>query len=116
MRSVVVVLPASMCAMIPMLRVFSRGNALGIVSCRSVVDGGCGCRAGSGGAGKKIGPGGPTRGLLIGARPASLCGRVLHVGNRCPPPALADEHAQAARTADHSIPAGALLPAVVGER
>jgi hypothetical protein len=31
MRSVVVVLPASMCAMIPMLRVFSSGKLLGIV-------------------------------------------------------------------------------------
>src|SRR5437879_3698371 len=30
MRSVVVVLPASMCAMIPMLRVFSRGNSRAI--------------------------------------------------------------------------------------
>src|SRR5215216_3526376 len=31
MRSVVVVLPASMCAMIPMFRVFSSGNVRGIV-------------------------------------------------------------------------------------
>src|SRR6185295_4924465 len=30
MRSVVVVLPASMCAMMPMLRVFSRGNVRGM--------------------------------------------------------------------------------------
>src|SRR5690242_2736789 len=33
MRSVVVVLPASMWAMIPMLRVFSRGNSRAMFSC-----------------------------------------------------------------------------------
>src|SRR4051794_37167724 len=43
MRSVVVVLPASMCAMIPMLRVFSRGNLRGI-SEGGGGSGGCGQR------------------------------------------------------------------------
>src|SRR5580658_3744981 len=44
MRSVVVVLPASMWAMMPMLRVFSRGNsrvvlAISVVSCSLIVAG-----------------------------------------------------------------------------
>src|SRR5579863_7046240 len=63
MRSVVVVLPASMCAMIPMLRVFSRAKALGILDF---------CRLGRVtprrsaylAAGKKRGPVGPRRVLL----------------------------------------------------
>src|SRR3954453_21668037 len=53
MRSVVVVLPASMCAMIPMLRVFSRENFLGI-------DQDPGFKLGVG-PGEKNGPLGPTR-------------------------------------------------------
>jgi hypothetical protein len=36
MRSVVVVLPASMCAMIPMLRIFSSGNVRGMWSVMAV--------------------------------------------------------------------------------
>jgi hypothetical protein len=43
MRSVVVVLPASMCAMIPMLRVFSSGNLRGM---DQLLDGGGGIRNG----------------------------------------------------------------------
>src|SRR4051794_31359889 len=45
MRSVVVVLPASMCAMIPMLRVLSRENLRGISECAGGGgSGGCGQR------------------------------------------------------------------------
>src|ERR1700739_3959000 len=64
MRSVVVVLPASMWAMIPMLRVFSRVNLRGIASLFEVFrgrgEGGVVGLAVSGGeslaAGKKMGP------------------------------------------------------------
>src|SRR4051812_44608125 len=56
MRSVVVVLPASMCAMIPMLRVFSSEYLRGMVQ-----------RAGCGGTGKENGPLGPARTTRSGA-------------------------------------------------
>jgi hypothetical protein len=56
MRSVVVVLPASMCAMIPMLRVFWSENLRGI----DLV----GVLLGGGGQGKKIGPSGPRAQLV----------------------------------------------------
>src|SRR5271155_1591551 len=57
MRSVVVVLPASMCAMIPMLRV-SWSENLRVIDCEWV---GFLASLGIGPAGKKIGPLGPTR-------------------------------------------------------
>src|SRR6185312_9336957 len=68
MRSVVVVLPASMCAMIPMLRVFSRENFLGIdqdpVSVWGMV------------AENKNGPLGPTRAAgLVGPVRVVICSR-----------------------------------------
>src|ERR1019366_7737738 len=91
MRSVVVVLPASMCAMIPMLRVFSRGNSLGIVGCGGRCGRSCVACLRRPGAGKKIGPVGPRR-VLLKPPPASLCGRGLHGLDPAHGGLLADEH------------------------
>src|ERR1700686_5742915 len=75
MRSVVVVLPASMCAMIPMLRVFWRLNLRGMVVCSEVV-----ARPDEG---KKRGPPGP-RALPVMSRFASLCAQGLHLEVQAP--------------------------------
>src|SRR6185437_12916356 len=74
MRSVVVVLPASMCAMIPMLRVFSS------VYLRGISDWG-GLRP-VGASGEKNGPLGSTRAAGLVDRSASLSDRGLHLGLR----------------------------------
>src|SRR5579884_718920 len=70
MRSVVVVLPASMCAMIPMLRVFSRLNLRGMLAVG-------GCRACRPPTGMKKGPGGPFTTWLSG-RDGFLWSHGLH--------------------------------------
>src|SRR3954453_17846729 len=68
MRSVVVVLPASMCAMIPMFRVFSSEYLRGMWK-----------RAGCGGADVKNGPLGPARTATSGVDDGALSARGLHV-------------------------------------
>src|SRR3954453_707795 len=81
MRSVVVVLPASMCAMIPMLRVFSRGKVRGMFG---VEFGGVGRGFGerwfllrSGFAHKK-GPDGPGTTASRRNRDRKLCRATIH--------------------------------------
>src|ERR1700689_2335230 len=82
MRSVVVVLPASMCAMIPMFRVFWRLNLRGMVFCSLVsleaVLGWSGELSFGPDAGKKRGPPGP-RALPVESRFGSLCAEGLHL-------------------------------------
>src|SRR5262245_57327671 len=82
MRSVVVVLPASMCAMIPMLRVLSRGNSRAIACAFS--SGFVRGRVGSVGSSKRPGAG-PGRRRRVGPATASVRAQradALHVTAR----------------------------------
>src|SRR3954447_10219926 len=92
MRSVVVVLPASMCAMIPMLRVFSRLNLRGM-SGKGWKAGGVAQVQGYRGRGhKKRAPRARMRhDRCYVTRSGLLCGRGHHPAYNCPVNARVDD-------------------------
>src|ERR1700720_2673714 len=101
MRSVVVVLPASICAMIPMLRVFWSVYLRGM----DRVGVGRGVRIWA----KKMDPSGPRALLVVVDRSASLSGRGLHfdlrLRQRCAHPVMHTREATSTIAERFGVPA-----------